>query len=144
MQVGSKRTGLRDGILFSTPWLIGFILFIVYPIIQSIYYSFTDFNLFQVPRFVGVQNYSSLFSDELFYQSLYNTLYMTFIGSPIYISIGLLLAVLLNNKIKALAFFRTIFYIPYILPIWLATPVGMYINNRLDEHGFKSGTSTNA
>ena len=111
------RSNLRSGILFSLPWIIGFLLFILYPIVQSLYYSFTDFNLFQLPDFVGLENYKSIFTEDLFYKSLGNTLFMTLVGSPIYIIIGLIMAVLLNNKLKGLALFRTIFYIPYILPI---------------------------
>ncbi len=136
MHSGFKRVDTRNGILFSLPWLIGFLLFILYPILQSLYYSFTDFNLFQAPNFIGLENFRELFSDDLFYKSLYNTLYMTFLGSPIYIIIGMVMAVLLNNRIRGLAFFRTVFYIPYILPIvatallwvWMLNPVNGLLN----------------
>jgi len=129
----------RNGILFSSPWIIGFLLFIFFPIVQSFYYSFTDFNLFQTPEFIGVENYQTLFTEDLFYKSLGNTLFMTLIGSPIYMFIGLTTAVLLNNKIKGLAFFRTVFYIPYILPIvatallwiWVLNPVSGILNTFL-------------
>lgn len=140
-----QRLNTRNGLLFSLPWMIGFLCFIIYPLVASFYYSFTDFNLFQSPSLVGLENYSGLFSDAHFYKSLANTFYMTFIGGPIYITIGIIAAVLLNAKIKGLAFFRTVFYIPYILPIvatallwiWVLNPQTGLMNMGLKFIGIK-------
>lgn len=134
-----------NGILFSLPWLLGFLVFIVYPIGQSLYFSFTDYNLFQSPELIGFKNYIELSGDPLFYKSLSNTLFMTFVGGPIYILIGLLAAVLLNNRIKGLVFFRTVFYIPFILPIvatallwiWILNPANGLLNMMLGYLGIK-------
>lgn len=100
--------------------------------------------MFQPPHFVGMKNFSRLFSDELFYKSILNTFYLTFIGGPIYIMIGILTAVLLNTKIKGLLFFRTVFYIPYVLPIvatallwvWILNPQTGLINMGFHLLGF--------
>ena len=131
--------------MFSLPWLIGFFAFIVYPVFSSLYYSFTDFNMFQPPHVVGLKNFAALLHDDLFYKSLANTFYLTFIGGPVYIIIGIITAVLLNNKIKGLVFFRTVFYIPYILPIvatallwvWILNPQTGLMNIIFHLLGFK-------
>ncbi|NQT60174.1 MAG: sugar ABC transporter permease [Bacteroidetes bacterium] len=119
----------RNGLLFSLPWMVGFLLFILYPLCASLYYSFTNYNMFQAPVLVGFENYRNLFTDHLFYKSLSNTFFMTFVGGPLYIGIGILTAVMLNTKIKGLAFFRTIFYIPYILPIVATALLWIWVLN---------------
>ncbi len=125
-----ERSRTRTGILFALPWIIGFLAFSLYPICISIYYSLTDFNIFQAPKWVGFGNYSALFADEKFYKSLWNTFYMVIIGTPVSLIAALLLAVLLNQKIQGLPVFRTIFYLPSIVPtvassllwIWILNP----------------------
>jgi len=109
--------------------MVGFLLFILYPLCASLYYSFTNYNMFQAPVLVGFENYRNLFTDHLFYKSLSNTFFMTFVGGPLYIGIGILTAVMLNTKIKGLAFFRTIFYIPYILPIVATALLWIWVLN---------------
>ena len=82
-RASKRRNHTAAGILFALPWIIGFLAFSLYPIIMSVYYSLTDFNMFQTPKFVGLENYSALFQDEKFYKSLGNTLYMTVLGTPL-------------------------------------------------------------
>ena len=124
-----NQLNVINGLLFSLPWIIGFLLFIVYPLLTSMYYSFTDFNMFQTPKFTGLKNYAQLIQDPLFYKSLQNTLFMTGIGGPIYIIIGIFAAILLNTKIRGLSVFRTIFYIPYILPIVATALLWIWVLN---------------
>lgn len=127
------------GILFAMPWMIGFLVFSAYPIFASAYYSLTSYNLFQPPIFVGFQNYKDLFADPKFYLSLYNTLYITVIGVPIGLIFSLLMASLLNMKVKGQAIYRTIYYIPSIVPIvassilwvWILNPQYGILNNIL-------------
>ena len=128
-----KRLGPNNhtmmGLLFAMPWIIGFVLFSIYPIVMSIYYSLTDFNMFQAPKFVGFQNYQKLFQDPKFYKSLWNTIYMTVLGTPLCIAVGLLLAVLLNQKVKGMPFFRTFFYLPSIVPLVASSMLWLWILN---------------
>lgn len=119
----------RAGFLFALPWIIGFLAFSLYPICISIYYSMTNFNIFQSPTWVGLDNYKELFADEKFYKSLWNTFYMVVLGTPVSLIVGLLLAVLLNQKIKGLPFFRTIFYLPSIVPTVAASLLWLWILN---------------
>lgn len=117
------------GLAFASPWIIGFLALSLYPIAISLYYSFTDFNIFTPPSFIGLENFKSLFSDDLFYISLYNTFYMTIIGTPIYIIIGLGTALLLNMKVKCMKLYRTIYYLPSIVPAVAGALLWMWILN---------------
>lgn len=128
-----KKTGVNNhataGILFALPWIIGFLVFSLYPIVMSIYYSMTDFNMFQAPKLVGVQNYANLFKDPKFYKSLWNTVYMTAFATPLCLAVGLLLAVLLNQKVKGMPFFRTFFYLPSVVPLVASSMLWLWILN---------------
>lgn len=134
-----RRKNTLAGLLFASPWIIGFLCFTLYPIGASFYYSLTNFNVFQAPRFVGMANYAQLFSDESFYKGLYNTFYMTIIGTPVYLVFSLIAALLLNSKLKTIAVYRTIFYLPSVVPlvassllwIWILNPMNGLLNNIL-------------
>lgn len=94
------------------------------------YYSFTKFNIFQSPKWIGLKNYEELFFyDPKFIKSLLNTLYMVLLGTPVTLFAGILMAVLLNQKIKGQPVFRTIFYLPSIVPIVASSLVWLWILN---------------
>jgi multiple sugar transport system permease protein len=113
----AERKGLRTGLLFISPWLVGFFAFTLYPALASLYYSFTNFKILQTPRWVGLDNYNALLKDPLFWKSLGNTLYLTLIGVPLAVLVALGIALLLNNKrVRGLGAFRTIFYLPVVIP----------------------------
>ena len=100
---------------FISPWLIGFTLFGLGPIIASIALSFTNYSLFKPPEFVGLGNYRELFADPLIWKSLGNTLFYVVFAVPLGTTGAMLLAVLLNQKVKGIAIWRTIFYLPTIV-----------------------------
>ena len=104
------------GLAFVSPWLIGVTVFTVYPILASLYFSFTDYNVVSAPRFVGLRNYTELVDDPLFLRSLYNTLYLAVIGIPVSLTLSLFLALLLNTKVRFQGLFRTIYFLPSIVP----------------------------
>lgn len=140
----SPNKSLLRGILFISPWLIGVIVFMLYPIACSLYYSFTDYDIISNPRWIGVENYRYLFVDDsTFYLSINNTLFFVLIALPITLVFSLLLAILLNNNMKGIGIFRTIYYIPSILPevataviwLWLYNPQFGIINILLEEFG---------
>lgn len=117
------------GFLFASPWIIGFLIFGLVPIALSFYYGFTNFNIFNKPQWIGLQNYKSLFKDDMFYKSLYNTIYMTIIGTPVSLIIGLVTALLLNMKVKGMPIYRTIFYLPSIVPTVASSLLWMWLFN---------------
>lgn len=101
--------------IFISPWVIGFLVFTLYPIIASFYFSLTRYNISSAPEFIGLGNYESLWKDSIFWKSLQVTGYYTLLSVPSGIAAGLLLAVLLNQKVPFLGVFRTIYYLPSLL-----------------------------
>lgn len=104
------------GLLFIAPWIIGFLVFQLYPLIASFIYSFTDYTMLNRPSFVGLQNYKEIFTvDANFWQSIKVTLIYVIISVPFKLVIALMIALLLNVKIKYVSFFRTVYYLPSIM-----------------------------
>ncbi|WP_071130800.1 carbohydrate ABC transporter permease [Enterococcus timonensis] len=103
------------GLLYISPWIVGFIIFTVYPFLNSLYISFTDFTMIQAPRIIGLDNYKELFQDKEFLNSLVATFKYALLTVPASLVFALLIAVILNFKIKGINFFRTAYYIPSIL-----------------------------
>lgn len=120
---------LRNGLLFVSPAIIGLAVFTIWPIIQSLYYSFTDYNILQPPYWIGLENYQDLFKDRVFGIALSNTLIMVAIGLPIHLIFDILMALLLNSKVRGLPLYRTIFYIPSITPVVASAIVWMWLFN---------------
>ncbi|WMC91076.1 carbohydrate ABC transporter permease [Kineothrix sp. MB12-C1] len=103
------------GYLYIFPWIIGFLIFQIYPLGASLYYSFTEYSITNTPIFVGFKNYITMFTqDSLFYTSLGNTLKYVFMSLPMKILTALIVAVILNQKLRGINFYRTIYYIPSI------------------------------
>jgi multiple sugar transport system permease protein len=100
---------------FILPWLVGFLLFTVGPMIASLYYSFTEYNVIQPPKWIGLENYIKMFQDEIFWQSLKVTLKFAAIALPLNLIIGYLLAVLLNQDIPKVNLWRTLYYLPSVI-----------------------------
>jgi len=121
-----RKKRILLGLFFISPWLIGFLLFTLGPIIFSFYLSFTDYQVIAAPKWIGIENYRELIkSDPLFWKSLYNTLYYVAFRIPTGILTALSLAILLNRKLKGVTIFRSLFYFPSLISgvvlsvIWL-------------------------
>ena len=105
------------GIAFASPWIIGLLVFFVYPIFASFYYSFTEYSALQPPQWVGTQNYVDLFTiDNTFIISIRNTVIYAAMVIPLSTIFAIGLALLLNMKMKGLAYHRTVFYLPVLVP----------------------------
>ncbi|MCL4541422.1 MAG: sugar ABC transporter permease [Chloroflexi bacterium] len=118
------------GLLFVSPWLLGFILWTAYPIIASLYYSFTEYDVLNSPRFIGFANYINLFTtDNLFKLVLGNTVYFVIVGTPAVLATAFLLANLLNRKMRFRSVFRTAFFVPSIVPAVAAAMVWLWMYN---------------
>ncbi|MEH7886456.1 sugar ABC transporter permease [Bacillus sp. JJ1609] len=104
------------GYLFISPWIIGFIGLTLGPLLFSLAASFTDYNITSKMNFIGFENFKRMFTmDDLFRTSLYNTLYYVIFSVPLTTAGAILLGVLLNQKVKGMKFFRTIYYLPAVL-----------------------------
>ncbi len=111
-----KKQEALWGLLFVSPFIIGFISFLMGPMLFSLYGSFTNYNLTSKIDFIGLDNYKRMFTqDGLFWKSLYNTIYYVIFSVPLNAVGAVLMAVLLNQKMRGIKFFRTIFYMPAIL-----------------------------
>jgi multiple sugar transport system permease protein len=110
-----RRNG--TGLAFISPWLIGFLCFTIGPFISSVYLSFNSYDLINPPKWVGTANYSTLLHDDpLFWSSLWITAKFALVSVPLGIVAGVGLALLLNLKVKGQTIFRTVFYLPSIVP----------------------------
>lgn len=135
----SKRRNLV-GAAFAAPFLVGLVVLIIYPILASGYYSFTDFNLFQSPKFVGLDNYARMLEDDRFLKSLWNTMWLTLFGVPLSIILALLGAHIMNLPVKGQPLYRALVYLPTIVPVvvggylwrWLLNAQYGYINRILE------------
>jgi ABC-type sugar transport system permease subunit len=108
------------GFLFASPWIIGFVIFVVGPSLASLYYSFTEYKLGGSPEWIGVQNFRELIQasgrdGRNFKAAMYNSLYYAVIGVPLQVSAALIMALLLNTALKGMRMFRLIYYLPVIL-----------------------------
>ncbi len=139
------RTSGR-GHLFILPWLLGFAIFTAYPFLRSVYLSFTAYDIVTPARWVGLANYQTLLTDDpLFYKSLIVTLRYALLSVPLSMVASLVLALLLSAEIRGQSVFRTIFYLPSIVPIvanaivfnWLLNPEMGLFNRMLEWVGIK-------
>lgn len=129
---GAKARGRKEfclAMLFLSPFTIGFLVFMLYPILASLYYSLCSYHPLSVPSFIGLKNYAMLLKDPLFYQSMSNTLYMLVLGVPLTNLCALLTAAMLNRKTKLSGLFRTIIYLPAVVPVVAVTIIWTWILN---------------
>jgi multiple sugar transport system permease protein len=112
-----ERRKQRVGLLFCAPWLFGLSVFLVFPLLSALYYSLCDYSVLLPPVFVGLDNYVELLQDRLFWKSLWNTTFFAVGSVGLSVLVALTLALLLNSKVKGLAFYRTVFFLPSLMPI---------------------------
>ena len=116
--------------LFLSPGLLLFGVFTVFAVCYAFYLSFHQWNVLEPQKpFVGLDNYARLFDDARFHQAVVNTIYYTAATVPLSIVLGLLIALLLNQQIRARGFFRTLFYIPVITPLVIAAIIWKWVYN---------------
>jgi multiple sugar transport system permease protein len=111
-----RRREALEGAVLILPWVLGFLLFTAGPILFSFYLSFTKYEVLTPPSFRGLANYRTMVADELFWQSLVVTAIYVVAAVPLGVIVGYGLALVLNQKVKGLSFWRTAFYMPAIIP----------------------------
>jgi len=142
---GWHRQETRAFYAMISPWLLGFLVFTGGPIVASLFFSLTQYDVVRPPEFLGLNNYARMLGDPLIIKSLYNTVYYAALSIPLSIVFSLLLAVLLNQKAWGNAAYRTAFYLPSIVPvvanavlwIWLLQPQWGLVNYLLSLVGIK-------
>jgi multiple sugar transport system permease protein len=139
-----RRRSIPVGVLFAMPWILGFCVFLAYPLVSSLYYSFTNFSVLRPPHWIGVENYKELLGDEVFHIALKNTFVFALGAVPLATVAAIGLAMLLNTKVRGMSFYRTIFFVPSLVPmvalgvLWLWVFNGEYglLNEGLRTIGF--------
>ncbi|WP_210650973.1 carbohydrate ABC transporter permease [Nocardioides sp. SYSU D00065] len=111
-----RRSSGRVALLFISPWLIGFAVFMAYPVLYTVYLSLTDYDVINDPTFVGLDNYRELMGDEKVVLAMRNTFVYTAMAVPAQLAISLALALLLQRAGRAAGFFRTAFFLPKMTP----------------------------
>ncbi|MFN8490075.1 MAG: sugar ABC transporter permease [Caldilineaceae bacterium] len=113
--------------LFILPWVIGFLIFTLGPIVASLVLSFAEYDIVSPIQFIGLGNFKELFNDPLFYTSLSNTLYIVVLAVPLGMVVSFGLALLLNQKVRFMAAYRTAYFIPSIVPAVASAALWLYL-----------------
>jgi len=124
-----ERRNLKWGLIFISPWLFGFIVFGIFPILYTFYLSLTRYSGIKPPIFIGIANYQRMVADPLFLKSAYNTLYYTFLAVPVGVVVAMVLALAMNRKVREVAVYRAIYYLPSILPVFAISFVFVVLLN---------------
>lgn len=140
---GQARLELRWGVLMAMPAILGFVIFTIGPMIASFFFSFTDWVIGGSPSFIGIDNYDRMVNDELFWKSLSVTTYYTLGAVPLTLIVGFAVAMLLNQQVRGLSFWRTMYYIPSLVPLvansvlwlWIFNPDFGLLNSLLRQGG---------
>ncbi len=114
----TDRRNLWIGLLFISPWIIGFFAFIVYPILYTFRISFTRYSGFIDPEWIGLENYRDLIKSDQFWTATYNTFYYTLIAVPVGAVVAMILALCMNQALREVPIYRTILYLPSVLPLF--------------------------
>ncbi|MHB0878883.1 MAG: carbohydrate ABC transporter permease [Anaerolineae bacterium] len=144
-----QRPKTMDAVSFYTyvsPWIVGFLVFTLGPMVVSVYFSLTDWDMLSPAEFVGLGNFIQLLTrDRIFYKSAVTTAYYTFGSVPLGMVVGLLIAMLMNSKVRGITVFRTIYYLPSLVSgvavallwRWVFNPQMGVINGLLWQIGIK-------
>ena len=124
-----ERRNLRNGLLFISPWIFGFVVFIAYPLGASVYFSLCDYSVLKPPIYIAAANYQELASDPIFLKSLTNTLFYAVIFLPLSTVVAIALALLLNTGVRGMTVYRTIFFLPALTPMVASGILWMWMLN---------------
>ena len=129
-----RRREALAGLLFVLPWIIGLLAFTAYPVLASVYFSFTDYNIVQPPHWTGISNYTAIFTtDTDFPTGVQNSAFYALISVPLGLVLSLVLALVLNLRVRGVGFYRSLFYLPTLMPPVASTIVFLML---LDpDHG---------
>jgi multiple sugar transport system permease protein len=127
-----NRKNLLKGLAFTSPWIVGFLVFTAIPIALSLYYSFCDYSLTKPsrgPLWIGLDNYTQMIHDPVFWKSLGNTLYYASMALPAGMLVSLGLALMLNTNIRGQAIYRTVIFLPSLVPTIASAMIWLWLFN---------------
>ena len=123
-----KREALT-ALAFVSPWIVGLCGFLLYPIAASFYYSLCEYSVLEPAQYVGLLNYIDLFTDEVFWKALWNTFYYAALSLPLGLLLAIAVALLLNTGVKGMTVYRTIFFLPSLMPTVALAILWLWIFN---------------
>ncbi len=134
-----------DGYIGILPWLVGFLLFTLVPLVTALYLSFCYWDILTPIKWAGIENFLSIFRDRWVLNTLWNTLRYTLVVVPLSTVLGLAIAMMLNQRVKGILFFRVVYYLPSVLPgvavamlwIWMLNPDFGMVNTLLKYVGIE-------
>jgi len=141
-----RRQEALEGVLYVSPWIIGFVVFVAGPLLASLYFSFTKYNVLRPPQFIGLQNFTTaLTKDELFLPSIVRSFYYALLLVPLAMAGSLIVALLLNQKLVLKTVWRTMYFLPTLTPLvaaallwrWMLNPDVGLVNYLLAQIGIK-------
>lgn len=142
--MSSTKKEALTALIFIAPWVLGFLVFTLYPIMSSLYYSMTNYNVLNEPSFIGFENYINLLKDKVYLKSLTNTIFMIVFGGTITIIVSLIISIIMDNrKLRGISLFRVFFFMPTLVPtviacilwIWMLQPTTGVVNTLLGYFG---------
>lgn len=113
----TEKRNTAKGLMFISPWIVGFLALALYPLIATLYFSFTDYSVLAEPVYIGTEHYRNLLTDVNFSKAVFNTVFFAALSVPINTAIACFLAVLLNFNIRGKGLFRTAFFLPSLVPM---------------------------
>jgi multiple sugar transport system permease protein len=124
---GMERREAIQFYLFISPWLIGFVVFLLYPLISSLYYSFTRYEIGSHPVWIGLRNYVEMFSDPRYLNSIKVTFIFALVTIPLMTMVALGLALILSQKLRGINIFRSIYFMPSVMPMVAVSLTFFYV-----------------
>jgi multiple sugar transport system permease protein len=120
---------LLFGLLFISPWIVCFCLFLLYPVLSNFHLGMTQYSGFGAPEWIGFQNYVDLFKDPLFWTSLYNTFYYVVLAVPLGVVVAIGLAIAMNQRVREVTWYRVILYLPSVAPVFALSMMLVWLLN---------------
>ncbi|MBE0558976.1 MAG: sugar ABC transporter permease, partial [Proteobacteria bacterium] len=128
--LSQRRRRALGGYMFIAPWLLGFLLLTLGPMLASVVLSFSSWSMLSPPSWVGLSNFERMFTDDpLFFTSLWNTAYYVTLAVPLTVGLGLVLALLLDQPLKGITLFRTIFFLPSVTNMVAVSVLWLWVFN---------------
>jgi multiple sugar transport system permease protein len=129
LKLTTDQRNIAKGVAFTSPWIIGFLTFTLLPVVMSLYYSFCDYPVLKPPLYIGLENYKTLAHDPIFWQSLRNTALYAVVALPLGLICALGVALLLNRKISGQSIYRTIVFLPSLIPAVASAMLWLWLFN---------------
>ncbi len=131
----TERSKLRDqltGLAFAIPFLIGFAVFLAYPLCRAAYFSFTEYPMLKAPIWIGLSNFSRMMTDPIFWKALRNTVIFALMSVPLSLAVSVAIALLINRPIRGLAVWRTLVFLPSLVPTVASAILWLWLLNGKD------------